>query len=217
MSTELAQFNMVEQQIRPWDVLDQNVLDLMAITPRADYVPESRRGMAFMDVNIPLGGGAVMLQPKMEARMLQALEITKEDNILLVGTGTGHLASLLAQLGKHVLAVDINDDFTVLAGKNLAAHNISNVTLETGDAARGWDANKPYDVIFISGSMPSLPDSFRESLSKGGRMIVVVGKAPVMETKLIRRHDEKSWSETDLFETVIPALTNATQLDAFEF
>lgn len=217
MSTELAQFNMVEQQIRPWDVLDQNVLDLMAITPRADYVPESRRGMAFMDINIPLGHGAVMLQPKMEARLLQALEINKDDNILLVGTGTGHLASLLAQLGKHVLAIDINNEFTALAEKNLAAHNISNVTLETGDAARGWDAGKPYDVIFISGSLPTLPDSFRESLNKGGRMIAVVGKAPVMEAKLIRRRDETSWSETDLFETEIPALSNAIQLDAFEF
>lgn len=217
MNAEQAQFNMVEQQIRPWDVLDQTVLDLMAATPRADYVPESRRGMAFMDVNIPLGEGAVMLQPKMEARMLQALEVTKEDNILLVGTGTGHLASLLAQLGKHVLAIDINNDFTTLAEKNLAAHNITNVTLETGDAASGWDSNKPYDVIFISGSMPILPDSFRESLSVGGRMIAVVGNAPVMETKLIKRHDKNSWSETELFETEIPALVNAAKTDSFEF
>jgi protein-L-isoaspartate(D-aspartate) O-methyltransferase len=217
MSTEQAQFNMVEQQIRPWDVLDQNVLDLMASTPRADYVPELRRGMAFMDVNIPLGHGAVMLQPKMEARLLQALDITKDDKILLVGTGTGHLASLLAQLGKHVTAVDINSEFTALAEKNLAAHNISNVSLETGDAASGWDASKPYDVIFISGSLPALPDSFRESLNIGGRMIAIVGKAPVMETRLIRRNDEKSWSETALFETEIPALVNAGQVSSFEF
>jgi len=217
MSAEQARFNMVEQQIRPWEVLDQTVLDLMASTPRADYVPESRRGMAYMDVNIPLGDGVVMLQPKLEARLIQALDISKDDNILLVGTGSGHLASLLAQLGKHVTAVDILPEFTAMAEKNLAAHNITNVTLETGDASRGWDSGKPYDVIFISGSMPVLPAEFRESLTMGGRMVAVVGKAPVMEAKLIRRHDEKSWSETDLFETEIPALTNAVQLNTFEF
>jgi len=217
MSTEQAQFNMVEQQIRPWDVLDQHVLDLMAATPRADYVPAAQRAMAFMDINIPLEHGAVMLQPKMEARLLQALDITKNDKILLVGTGTGHLASLLATLGKQVLAVDINSEFTAMAEKNLADHHITNVTLVTGDAAAGWDADQPYDVIFITGSLPVLPDSFRETLTIGGRMVAIVGKAPVMEAKLIKRRNEHGWSETDLFETEIPALNNATPTDTFEF
>ncbi len=217
MSTEQAQFNMVEQQIRPWEVLDQHVLDLMAATPRADYVPAAQRAMAFMDINIPLDHGAVMLQPKMEARLLQALEITKNDKILLVGTGTGHLASLLATLGKQVLAVDINSEFTAMAEKNLAAHHITNVTLVTGDAAAGWDTDQPYDVIFITGSLPVLPDSFRDTLAVGGRMVAIVGKAPVMEAKLIKRRNEHGWSETDLFETEIPALNNATPTDTFEF
>jgi len=217
MNFEQARHNMLEQQIRPWEVLDQRILDLIARSPREDYVPEEFRNLAFVDMAIPLGHGQVMMEPKVEARLLQELDITPHDKILEVGTGSGYVTSLLASLGHHVHSVEIFPEFTERAKAKLEAHGITNVTLEVGDAARGWDLHAPYDVIFITGSLPLLPVRFRQSLNPGGRLVAIVGEAPVMEAMYIRRHDNNYWSEISLFETVLPPLINAEEPAKFVF
>lgn len=217
INMETARYNMVEQQIRTWDVLDQGILDLVGSAPREEYMPQQYRNLAFVDMNIPLGRGQVMLAPKMEARLLQALEIQKQDNILEIGTGSGYMTSLLATLGKHVYSVDIFPEFTQQAQNALEQHGVNNVTLETGDAAAGWEAHKPYDVIVITGSMPELPSSFVDSLAPGGRMIAVIGESPVMDVRLIRKIGEHDSIQNSLLETDIPALINAKKSQTFVF
>lgn len=217
MNFELARFNMVEQQIRTWDVLDERVLALVGRMPREDFVPPAYRKLAFADMNIPLGHGQAMMAPKVEARMLQTLEIDPNDTILEVGTGSGYVTALLASLSKHVYSVEIAPELQVQAGPKLAAHNIRNVSLSLGDAARGWVRQAPYDVIAVTGSVPILPEEFRQQLKIGGRLFVIVGKSPAMEARLIRRLDAGSWAESSLFETDLPPLLNARAPDQFVF
>jgi protein-L-isoaspartate(D-aspartate) O-methyltransferase len=208
---------MVEQQIRTWDVLDPRVLDLVARMPREDFVPPQYRKLAYVDMNVPLGRGQFMMAPKLEARLLQELEIDPKDKILEVGTGSGYMTALLAQLGGHVYSVEILPEFKMEAAKKLATHHIRNVTLEVGDAARGWDRHGPYDAILITGSLPILPQSFPESLAVGGRLIAIVGKSPVMDVKLIRRLGPEDFAERSLFETDLPPLLNAEEPAQFVF
>jgi protein-L-isoaspartate(D-aspartate) O-methyltransferase len=217
MNLEQARFNMVEQQIRPWEVLDQGVLDLLFELPREDFVPEKHRNLAFADLEIPLGHGEVMLAPKLEARMVQELTLRPTDKILEVGTGSGYMTALLARLGAHVVSVEIVPELKAFAERNLRAHDILNVTLELGDAARGWPQHAPYDAIVLTGSTPVLPEAFRASLAPGGRLLAVVGDPPVMTAQLITRVDEHSFSSVGLFETCIPALRNAQQPERFVF
>jgi len=214
---ERARFNMVEQQIRPWEVLDPVVLDLLLRVHREDFVPPQHRALAFVDTEIPLGHGEVMLSPKLEARMLQEAGIQASDTVLEVGTGSGHMTALLASLSRHVYSVDIVPDFTKNAGAKIVAAGITNITLETGDAARGWSRHGPYDVIMVTGSVPLLSDSFTGLLKPGGRMIAVVGEAPAMQMQLITCAQPGSYRTTNLFETVIPPLKNAPQRRRFEF
>ena len=217
MNLELARFNMVEQQIRPWDVLDQAVLDLLFELPREEFVPEQHRALAFADLELPLGHGEVMLAPRLEARMVQELAIRPSDRILEVGTGSGYMTALLARLGAHVTSVEIVPELKAFAERNLGGHNILNVTLEQGDASRGWPQHGPYDAIVLTGSVPMLPDAFQASLTPGGRLLAVVGEAPVMTARLITRVGEQSFSSVGLFETSIPALRNAQQPERFVF
>ena len=182
---ERARFHMVEQQIRPWDVLDTKVLDLLHQVKREEFVPPAHQELAFADLEIPIGLGEKMLSPKLEARILQELAIKPLDRILEIGTGSGYLTALLASQGAHVYSVDIVDAFVHLAGERLVQHGLNNVTLESGDAARGWDKHGPYDVIVLTGSVPVLAESFQHSLSAGGRLFAVVGVAPAMEARLI--------------------------------
>jgi protein-L-isoaspartate(D-aspartate) O-methyltransferase len=214
---ERARFNMVEQQIRPWEVLDQRVLDLLMRVRREEYVPARFRALAFADMEIPIGHGETMLAPKIEARMLQELALAPEDRILEVGTGSGYMTALLASLGSHVYSVDIVPEFIQTAGVKLAAHGVTNVTLESGDAARGWDRHAPYDAVVVTGSLPVLPDAFPKSLRPGGRLIVVVGEPPVMEAQLITCVAAGACSTTGLFETCIAPLRNAVQPERFVF
>ena len=217
MNLELARFNMVEQQIRTWEVLDQQVLDLLHRVRREDYVPQQYRALAFADMEIPLGHGEKMLAPKMEARMLQELALKSGDKILEVGTGSGYMTALLASLGSHVYSVDINTEFTRSARAKLTAHGIANVTLETGDAARGWSRNGPYDVIALTGSVPVLPAAFLKDLQPGGRLIAVVGEPPVMEARLITCVAHGAYNTMRLFETCIAPLKNAILAEKFVF
>ncbi|HSE01929.1 MAG TPA: protein-L-isoaspartate O-methyltransferase [Burkholderiales bacterium] len=208
---------MVEQQIRPWEVLDQRVLDLLMRVRREEFVPPRYRELAFADMEIPIGHGETMLAPKIEARMLQELALAPEDRILEVGTGSGYMTALLASLGSHVYSVDIVPEFVQTAGVKLAAHGVTNVTLESGDAARGWDRHAPYDAVVVTGSLPVLPDAFPKSLRPGGRLIVVVGEPPVMEAQLITYVEAGAYSTTGLFETCIAPLRNAVQPERFVF
>lgn len=217
LDIERARFNMVEQQIRTWDVLDQNVLDLLARVRREEFVPREHRALAFADMEIPLAHGEKMLAPKMEARMLQELTLRPTDKVLEVGTGSGYMTALLASLSGHVYSVDIFSDFTHAAGARLAAGGISNVTLETGDAARGWDRHAPYDAIVLTGSVPVLPEAFQKSLLPGGRLIAVVGEPPVMQARLITCVAGGAYRVAGLFETCIAALRNAPQHEKFVF
>jgi protein-L-isoaspartate(D-aspartate) O-methyltransferase len=221
MDIERARFNMVEQQIRPWEVLDQQVLDLLFTVRREDFVPPQYRSLAFVDMEIPLTENALpgerMLAPKLEARMVQELAIKPTDRILEVGTGSGYMTALLAKRGAHVTSVEINPALSAAAGAKLAAHGITNVTLEIGDAARGWHKQAPYDVIVLTGSEPVLAEEFQRSLKPGGRLLAVVGEAPVMEALLTTYTGAGAVATVALFETCIPALTNAPQPERFVF
>lgn len=215
LNIEQARFNMIEQQIRPWDVLDMRVLELIERTPREEFVPDKYRQMAFCDLEIPLGHDQEMMPPRVEARMLQALNVHSGDKALEIGTGSGHVTALLAGMAEHVYSVDIIGEFTTAATERLAKHELSNVTLETGDAATGWDKHAPYDVIAVTGSLPVLTEDLQKSLTVGGRLFVIVGDAPVMQARLITRLGENEWDEQCLFETVIPPLQNAPQPQRF--
>ncbi|MCX7184870.1 MAG: protein-L-isoaspartate O-methyltransferase [Nitrosospira sp.] len=221
MDLEQTRYNMVEQQIRPWDVLDQKVLNLLFELRREEFVPAVYRSLAFVDMEIPLGHGEVMLAPKMEARILQELQIKKTDRILEVGSGSGYLTALLAKQGEHVYSVEIVPELKAMAEKNLQTHGISNVTLEQGDAAHGWPGHGPYDVIVLTGSTPVLPEAFQNSLKTGGRMFAVVGDAPVMEAVLVtcvaQEKEAGVYNTVSLFETCIPLLKNAQQPERFVF
>ena len=217
MNFEVARSNMIEQQIRTWEVLDDRVLDLLRRVPREDFVPLQYRTLAFVDMSIPLGRGHAMMPPKLEARLVQALQVKAPDKVLEVGTGSGYVTALLATLARHVYSVELDAEFSALAAQRLAAHAIANVTLEVGDAARGWDRHAPYDAVLVTGSLPVLPAAFRESLAIGGRMIAIVGAAPAMTVRRIERVTETSFAETVLFETEVAPLTNAVAPSPFVF
>lgn len=216
-SVQQSRFNMIEQQIRPWDVLDAAVLGLLAKLPREDFVPKQYVGLAFADLEIPLGDGQLMLSPKMEGRILQSLEIKQTDKVLEIGTGSGYLTALLALQAKHVDSVELNAKISKQAAKNIAAQGIVNVNLVVADGVHGLAANAPYDVIVFTGSTPLLNTQVERQLAVGGRMFVVVGDAPAMEATLITRISVDNFKTDVLFETCLPAIVNAPQAEKFEF
>jgi protein-L-isoaspartate(D-aspartate) O-methyltransferase len=217
MNIEQARFNMIEQQIRPWNVLDQDVLDLLHVVKREQFVPAVYQNLAFADVEIPLPGGESMLAPKIEARILQELLLKKHENVLLVGVGSGYLAALLAHKGRQVTAVEISPELKALAEQNLANARIGNVTVELGNAAEGWAKGAPYDVIVVAGSLPVLPDAFLKELKVGGRMLAIVGEAPVMTCNVITRVADSAYDTVKVFETNVKPLTGAAVPSHFEF
>lgn len=208
MNIETARAQMLSQQIRAWEVLDDRVLDVLRTTPREAFVPEAYQDLAFADMEIPLDHGQRMMTPKIEGRLLQALEIGPEDEVLEVGTGSGYLTACLARLARHVLSVDVLADFTARAREKLARHGIVNVTLETADALT-LSAPGRFDAIAVTGSVPQLDEHFIEMLRPGGRLFIVVGREPAMEARLITKHGPGEWTERSLFDTVLPPLMNA--------
>lgn len=220
MNFEQARFNMVEQQIRPWDVLDQKVLDTIMNTPREDFVPSEYRNLAFSDINIPLGNGEVMMQPNVEGRLLQTLQVQSSDLILQVGTGSGYLTACLATLGKHVVSLDTYAEFTKDASSKLSAHNVNNVTLTTIDSYETWDPTDQYDAIVLTGSVASIPTRYKEALNTGGRLFAVVGSVnePTMEALLVTKTGDQQWLQESLFETSLaPLVSSSTKPPEFEF
>ncbi len=223
MNVEQARANMVEQQIRTWEVLDQDVLDLLYTVPREEFVPPQHKALAFSDLQIPLaiGGEATayqrMWEPKLEARVLQELDVHKTDRVLEVGTGSGYLTALLAHRAAQVVSVEINPRLAEFGKRNLERHGADNVQLELGDAARGWAKNAPYQVIVLGGSTPLLPRAFLEQLDVGGRLFAVVGEPPVMSARLVTCTAPGAYNTVDLFETVLAPLVNAERPPRFRF
>jgi protein-L-isoaspartate(D-aspartate) O-methyltransferase len=206
MNIEQARFNMIEQQIRPWNVLDQDVLDLLVVVKREQFVPAAYQALAFVDTEIPLPGGESMFTPKLEARILQEVMLKKHENVLEIGTGSGYMAALLAHKGRHVTTVEINPELKALAEKNLAAAGVSNVTVEQGDGAQGWAKGAPYDVIVISGALEVLPEAFLAQVKVGGRIAVIEGEAPVMSCNIITRVSDAAYDTVQVFETCVKQL-----------
>ncbi len=217
MDLEQARYNMIESQIRTWEVLDQRVLDTLFALKREEFVPRQYRLLAFVDMEIPIGHGEVMLAPKLEARLLQELTLRKADRVLEVGTGSGYMTALLAALAGHVYSVEIHPDLSASAAAKLAAHGIDNVTLEVGDAALGWKRHAPYDAIVLTGSVPVSPLPWQGQLAPGGRLLAVVGDPPVMTARLTTCVAEGAYNETGLFETCIAPLRNVPQPERFVF
>ncbi len=208
---ERARHLMIEQQLRTWDVLDEQVLEVIRTTPRENFVPEQYRTLALTDMRIPLPHGQVMIEPKMEARMLQEVEPHPEDEALVIGTGSGYLVACLAQMVAHVTTVELFEDISAQAAEHLKSHDIENVTLVVGDAGNGWDDGRRYDVIIVTGSLPKVPQSLAQSMAVGGRMFIVVGQEPVMEALLLTRTGEDSWTSDSLFDTCIKRLENVPE------
>ena len=217
MNLEQARANMVEQQIRPWDVLDQDVLDLLYAVPREEFVPPQHRALAFSDLQIPLDKNQRMWEPKLEARVLQELGVHKTDRVLEVGTGSGYLTALLAHRAAQVVSVEIDRQLAEFGRRNLERHGADNVILETGDAARGWPGHAPYQVIVLTGSTPLLPRAFLEQLDVGGRLFAVVGEPPAMSARLVTCTAPGAFNSTDLFETVLAPLVNCERPPRFRF
>ncbi len=217
MNIEQARFNMVEQQIRPWEVLDITVLDLLYEVRREDFVPEAWRGLAFVDMEIPLGLGEAMLSPKLEARLLQELHLKKSDRVLEVGTGSGYMAALLGRLAGTVTSVEIHPELAAQAAQKLNAHGHHNVSVEVGDAAQGWRPGSQWDVILLTGSVPVLPQPLLDAIAPGGCLLAVVGDAPAMEVVRWKQDGAGALRSEILFETVIPPLNHALQPVRFQF
>lgn len=217
MDYELARHNMIEQQIRPWEVLNQNVLDLLAQVKREDFVPPVYRSLAFADMEISIGHGEAMWYPKIEARVLQALALQRTDRVLEVGTGSGYLTALMAAQAMQVVSVEIHPDLKEAAEAKLRAHGFANVQVKIGDAARDWAEDGRFDVIVLTGSTPLLPEAFLERLNPGGRLFAVVGESPVMQACLVSKVGHGAHRTDVLFETDVKPLVHALQPERFVF
>ncbi len=216
MDYEQARFNMIEQQIRTWDVLDQKILDLLFEVKREDFVPAAQRALAFADLELPLRNGQSMWSPKMEARVLQSLDLKHREAVLEIGTGSGYFAALLGRRAGRVTSVEIDPQLSAEAAVRLARMSAANVRCELGDGARGWGSEQ-FDAIVLTGSTPLLPESFFAQLKPGGRIFAVVGDAPVMTARLVSWTAPGSRVTTDLFETVVAPLVNAATPERFQF
>jgi protein-L-isoaspartate(D-aspartate) O-methyltransferase len=217
MNIEQARFNMIEQQIRPWNVLDQDVLDLLVVVKREQFVPAAYKSLAFVDTEIPLPAGESMFTPKLEARLLQEVMLKKHENVLEIGAGSGYMAALLAHKGRHVTSIEIVPELKALAEKNLANAGVTNVTVELGNGAEGWTKGAPFDVIVISGALEVLPDAFLKQIKVGGRIAVILGEAPVMSAEIITRVSDVAYDTVKVFETNVKPLVAAAKPSHFTF
>ncbi len=216
MNPEIARAKMIEQQVRAWDVLDKTVLDTLAATPREDFVPPSFRPLAFADAEVPIGHGESMMTPTVEGRVLQALELTSDDRVLEVGTGSGYLTACLAKLAGSVVSIELYPDLLEGARDKLEAASIDNVELLEMDAMRELPEGR-FDAIAVTGSIQRFDPRFVEALKPGGRLFVVVGDAPVMDARLVRFEGENDWFSESLFETVLKPLVHGAEPPGFAF
>jgi len=216
MNIEQARFNMIEQQIRPWDVLDQGVLSLLAVVKREDFVPAQWQALAFVDTEVPLPEGQCMLAPKVEARLLQELRMQRHERVLEVGAGSGYMAALLGYKARQVISLECSPVLARLAESNLRGA-AANVQVRCADGATGLPAEAPFDAIVLSGSVAMVPPALLQQLSMGGRLVAIVGDEPVMRARLFTRVDESAWSQVDLFDTVAQRLSGFEEGERFVF
>ena len=217
MNIEQARFNMVEQQIRPWNVLDADVLSLLSVVKREDFVPVAYKAMAFTDMEIPLGQGQCMLAPRVEARLLQDLAVKKHEKVLEIGAGSGYMTALLAHRAQHVVALEINPELAAMARTNLAKAGIRNAEVQLLDGSQGAPAEAPFDAIVLNGSVAEVPPALLAQLKVGGRLIAVVGNEPMMYTTLITRTSDTNFTSSQVWDTVIPRLLNFPEPSQFKF
>lgn len=212
-----AHFNMLEQQVRPSDVLNPRVLEALKNVAREHFVDNELSGLAYADTSLPIGFEQVTFPPVLQGRLLQAIDVQPEEYVLEIGTGTGYFTALLAQLGQHITSVEINSDLSETAQKNLASAGISNVTCCVGDGSQGWPLADRIDVIIATAAFVTVPDEYLQSLAIGGRMLAVVGKGLDMSVQIIQRLTEREWQTDTVFETSIPAMINTEGKPEFEF
>ncbi len=217
MNLEQARFNMIEQQIRPWNVLDETVLELLTLIKREEFLPVGQRPLAFIDTELPLADGSLMLSPKMEARIVQEVAVKKHEKVLVVGAGTGYLPALLAAFARQVVCVESSIIVHAAASMNLQHQGVSKVKLEVGDAAKGWNNEAPYDVIVMTGSLSVLPEEIKHQLSIGGRLFVILGVPPVMTAYIVTRVRDTEFNFKSLFETNVAAVPRAERQSKFLF
>ena len=217
MNFEKARFNMVEQQIRPWEVLDFDVLDLLMSVRREEFVPEAYKSLALSEAEIPLGHGASMLIPVIEGKILQAIQVKRSDKVLEVGAGSGYFAALLAARADWVRTVEIGPALVTMAHENLKRYGVENVIVEEGDAIRGWPSNAPYDLIVVSGGVPFIPETLLQQIKVGGRLFAFVGEPQLMTATLVTQVSEGNFRTESLFENAVPMMRNAPQKSQFKF
>lgn len=217
MNFEKARFNMVEQQIRPWEVLDFDVLDLLMSVRREEFVPEAYKSLALSEAEIPLGHGASMLIPVIEGKILQAIQVKRSDKVLEVGAGSGYFAALLAARADWVRTVEIDPALVTMAHENLKRYGVENVIVEEGDAVRGWPSNAPYDLIVVSGGVPFIPETLLQQIKVGGRLFAFVGEPQLMTATLVTQVSEGNFRTESLFENAVPMMRNAPQKSQFKF
>jgi protein-L-isoaspartate(D-aspartate) O-methyltransferase len=217
MNIEQARFNMIEQQIRPWDVLDPAVLALLAQVHREDFVPPALRSMAFVDSELPLPEGQTMLAPRVEARLLQELQLKRHERVLEVGAGSGYMAALLAHQAQQVITLDIQPVLARLAETNLKLAGVGNVDVRCADGSAGLPGEGPFDAIVLSGSVAAVPPALLQQLVPAGRLVAIVGNDPVMRAMLFTRSAQAAWSQVDLFDTVAPRLSGFPESERFHF
>ena len=217
MNIEQTRFNMIEQQIRPWDVLDQSVLSLLAVVRREDFVPPAQKALAFVDTEVPLPGGQCMLAPKVEARLLQELALQKHESVLEIGAGSGHMAALLGHKAQQVHSLEIDAELAHMARANLRRAGVVNVTVLNVDGAQGLAAEAPFDVIVLSGSVAEVPAALLAQLKRGGRLVAIVGQLPIMRATLFTHSSPNDFSSVELFDTVAPRLRGFDEPSRFRF
>ena len=217
MNLEQARFNMIEQQIRPWEVLDQAVLSLLAAVRREDFVPPAYRALAFVDTEVPLPEGQCMLAPKVEARLLQDLHVGRHECVLEVGAGSGFMAALLAHRAQRVTTLESRPVLAAMARANLQRAGVANVDVREADGAKGWPAESPFDVILLSGSVPAVPQALLDQLKVGGRLAAIEGQEPVMRAVLFTKVAERQFRRVELFDTVAPRLDGFAEPSRFSF
>ena len=217
MNVEQARFNMIEQQIRPWDVLDTSVLELLSAVRREDFVPAANLGQAFMDLDIPLGHGRSLLAPRVEARLVQDLQLSKQDQVLQIGAATGFVTALLAHKARHVIGLESSTELAAAARNNLRKAGVANAEIVVGDGAAGYTNQAPYDAIVLCGSVASVPQALFDQLKVGGRLLAIVGSEPVMQATLYTRIADGRFGSQVMFDTVAPRLPGFSEPSQFRF
>lgn len=221
MNNDIARFNMIEQQIRPWEVLDGAVLSLLSVVKRENFAPMAHKALAFVDMEIPLKDGnqtgQVMLPPRVEARLLQDADVKRTDKVLEVGTGSGYMAALLAHQAASVLSFELDATLAQQARTNLQAAGIHNVEVRQSDGSQGAPSDGPFDVIMLSGSVPNVPQVLLNQLSIGGRLLAVVGEDPVMRASVITRTADQQWQTSEPWDTMAPRLQGFPEHNRFSF